>query len=54
MTIPERQEAPLKVYWRPGRSSCPKTKEFLLANGIEFESIDVHEDERGFRELEEL
>lgn len=45
---------PLKVYWQPGCSSCLKTKEFLLANGMEFESINVLEDERGFRELEAL
>ena len=47
-------QAPLKVYWQPGCSSCLKTKEFLLANGMEFESINVLEDERGFRELEAL
>ncbi|MCK5362254.1 MAG: glutaredoxin family protein, partial [Gammaproteobacteria bacterium] len=45
---------PLKVYWQPGCSSCLKTKEFLLANGMEFESINVLEDENGFRELEAL
>ena len=44
----------LKVYWQPGCSSCLKTKEFLLANGIEFESINVLEDEQGFRDLETL
>ena len=44
----------MKVYWQPGCSSCLKTKEFLLANGIAFESINVLEDERGFRELEAL
>ncbi len=47
-------QAPLKVYWQPGCSSCLKTKEFLLANGVEFESINVLEDERGFQELEAL
>ena len=44
----------LKVYWQPGCYSCLKTKEFLLANAIAFESINVLEDERGFRELEAL
>ncbi len=53
MTAPNGQ-APLKVYWQPGCSSCLKTKEFLLANGMEFESINVLEDEKGFRELEAL
>ena len=45
---------PLKVYWQPGCSSCLKTKEFLIANGIEFQSINVLDDEAGFRELEAL
>jgi hypothetical protein len=44
-------DAPLKVYWQPGCSSCLKTKEFLLANGVEFESINVIDDEKGFEEL---
>ena len=46
--------APLKVYWQPGCSSCLKTKEFLLENGVEFESINVLEDETGFRDLKAL
>ena len=44
-------EAFLKVYWQPGCSSCLKTKEFLLANGVKFESINVIDDENGFKEL---
>lgn len=47
-------ETPLKVYWQPGCSSCLKTKEFLLANGVEFESINVNDDENGFKELAAL
>jgi glutaredoxin len=31
----------LKVYWRPGCSSCVKVKEFLTQQGVPFESIDV-------------
>mgnify|MGYP003725151257 FL=1 len=58
MTATEPQaslpQAPLKVYWQPGCSSCLKTKEFLIANGIEFESINVLEDDSGFEELAEL
>lgn len=49
-----QSKLPLKVYWQPGCSSCLKTKEFLLAHAVEFESINVLEDERGFRELEAL
>ena len=45
---------PLKVYWQPGCSSCLKTKEFLIANGMEFDSINVLEDETGFKELAAL
>ena len=33
--------ADLKVYWRPGCSSCVKVKEFLTQQGVPFESIDV-------------
>jgi glutaredoxin/uncharacterized damage-inducible protein DinB len=33
--------ADLKVYWRPGCSSCVKVKEYLAQQGVEFESIDV-------------
>jgi hypothetical protein len=45
---------PLKVYWQPGCSSCLKTKEFLIDNGMKFGSINVLDDERGFKELEAL
>jgi glutaredoxin len=31
----------LKVYWRPGCSSCVKVKEYLSQQGLAFESIDV-------------
>jgi glutaredoxin len=31
----------LKVYWRPGCSSCVKVKEYLAREGVAFESIDV-------------
>ena len=31
----------LRVYWRPGCSSCVKVKEFLSNLGIEFQSINV-------------
>ncbi len=48
------EQAPIKVYWQPGCSSCLKTKEFLLANGVEFESINVLEDDKAFDELKAL
>lgn len=31
----------LKVYWRPGCSSCVKVKEYLTQHGVPFESVDV-------------
>lgn len=48
---PENLALPLKVYWQPGCSSCLKTKEFLLENGIPFQSVNVLEGEEGFRAL---
>ena len=51
---PENREQPLKVYWQPGCSSCLKTKEFLLEHGIPFVSVNVIEDEEGFKDLEKL
>jgi glutaredoxin len=42
------------VYWQPGCTSCLKTKEFLRANGIEFESVNVREDAGAFERLARL
>ena len=53
MDAPNTQ-APIKVYWQPGCSSCLKTKEFLIANGVKFESINVLDSKTGFKELEAL
>ena len=51
---PENITQPIKVYWQPGCSSCLKTKEFLIDNGISFESVNVLDDEKGFAELQSL
>ncbi len=51
---PETMALPLKVYWQPGCSSCLKTKEFLLEHGVPFQSVNVLDDEEGFKELEAL
>ncbi len=51
---PENLCLPLKVYWQPGCSSCLKTKEFLIDHGIVFQSVNVLEDEQGFKELQAL
>jgi glutaredoxin len=44
----------IRVFWQPGCSSCLRTKEFLTRHGIEFESIDVHNDPAGRAALEAL
>ena len=51
---PEIMALPLKVYWQPGCSSCLKTKEFLMEHGVPFQSVNVLDDEDGFKELEAL
>lgn len=43
--------ARIRVFWQPGCTSCLRTKEFLTRHGIEFESIDVHNDADGMRQL---
>ncbi|MDE1182188.1 glutaredoxin domain-containing protein [Paraburkholderia sp.] len=44
----------IRVFWQPGCSSCLRTKEFLTRHGIEFESIDVHNDPAGRAALDAL
>ena len=51
---PEIMALPLKVYWQPGCSSCLKTKEFLIDNGVEFQSVNVLDDDEGFADLQKL
>jgi glutaredoxin len=43
--------AALKVYWRPGCSSCVKVKEYLAQQGVAFESIDVSARPEAMRDL---
>ncbi len=42
------------VYWQPGCTSCLRTKEFLRAHGIEFESVNVREDPQAMQRLTAL
>src|SRR2546423_6719118 len=44
----------LRVYWRPGCSSCVKVKEFLTNLGVEFDSINVSARPEAMEELREL
>lgn len=52
--VREEMPARIKVFWQPGCTSCLRVKEFLTSQGIEFESIDVHNDEEGLAQLTEL
>jgi glutaredoxin len=47
-------EAAVKLFWQPGCTSCLRTKEFLVRRGVEFQSINVHDDEGGWEELRRL
>lgn len=46
--------ARIKVFWQPGCTSCLRVKEFLTSQGVEFESIDVHNDADGMKQLNSL
>ena len=44
----------LRVYWRPGCSSCVKVKEFLTNLGVDYESINVSARPEAMEELQAL
>jgi glutaredoxin len=44
----------LRVYWRPGCSSCVKVKEFLSGLGVAYESINVSARPEAMEELRAL
>ncbi|HXM81278.1 MAG TPA: glutaredoxin domain-containing protein [Burkholderiales bacterium] len=44
----------LRVYWRPGCSSCVKVKEFLSQLGVDYESINVSATPEAMDELREM
>lgn len=46
--------APLKVYWRPGCSSCVRVKEFLSGLGVGYESVNVSAQPEAMDELRSL
>jgi len=43
--------ARIRVFWQPGCSSCLRTKEFLTTQGVNYESINVQDDQRGMAAL---
>ena len=44
----------LRLYWMPGCTSCLRTREFLTAQGLAFESINVLEDPAAADQLRRL
>lgn len=42
---------PLKVYWRPGCSSCVRVKEFLTGLGVDYESVNVSATPQAMQDL---
>jgi len=44
----------LKVYWRPGCSSCVRVKEFLSGLGVEYESVNVSATPEAMEDLRQL
>ena len=44
----------LKVYWRPGCSSCVRVKEFLTGLGVEYESVNVSATPEAMQDLAAL
>src|SRR2546422_5787578 len=44
----------LRVYWRPGCSSCVKVKEFLSQLGVDYQSINVSATPEAMDELREM
>ncbi|MBI1775518.1 MAG: glutaredoxin [Proteobacteria bacterium] len=42
------------LYWQPGCTSCLRTKEFLKASGVDFISVNVHDDAEGMEALHRM
>jgi glutaredoxin/uncharacterized damage-inducible protein DinB len=51
---PAGTPVPLRVYWRPGCSSCVKVKEFLSGLGVDYQSVNVSAEPEAMKELAEL
>ncbi|WP_038205071.1 glutaredoxin domain-containing protein [Xenophilus azovorans] len=46
--------ARIKLFWKPGCSSCLRTKEFLTRQGIEFVSVNAEDNPEALAELRAL
>src|SRR5688500_11374629 len=44
----------VRVFWRPGCSSCAKVKDYLTSRAIEFISVNVAEDREAMATLAKL
>lgn len=44
----------VRVYWRPGCSSCARVKDYLTSRGVDFVSVDVVADPSGMETLARL
>ena len=44
----------IKLFWKPGCSSCLRTKEFLIKQDIEFESVNAQDNPMALAELKAL
>ncbi len=49
--LAEKSRPEISVYWKPGCSSCLKTKEFVEEQGFDFESVNILEDEEAMDEV---
>lgn len=47
-------QAPVRVFWAPGCTSCLRTKEFLTQHDVLFESVNVVTDPKGMAQLQAL
>lgn len=50
-TISQTDTDRIKLYWAPGCSSCLRTKEFLIKQNIDFESINIVKRPNALEEL---
>ncbi len=44
----------VRVFWQPWCTSCLRVREFLEGQGVEFDSVNVLDDENGFDDLKRL
>lgn len=54
MAASPQAPARVKLFWKPGCSSCLRTKEFLVKQGIEFESVNAQDNPAALEELRAL